>query len=118
VLVSQVQAGGVGLNMQAASVVVLVEPQWKPSAEEQAIARCHRMGQVRRVHVHRLLAEDSVDQLMLEVLARKGALVDAYVRESDLKDASTEAVDGSTSAEDERRILANERERLGLAAVN
>ena len=118
VLVSQIQAGGVGLNMQAASVVVLTEPQWKPSAEEQAIARCHRMGQVRRVHVHRLLAEDSVDQRMLEVLAEKGALMDAYVRESDLKDASVDAVDASShgAADDERRIVAGERARLGLAS--
>ena len=118
VLVSQIQAGGVGLNMQAASVVVLTEPQWKPSAEEQAIARCHRMGQVRRVHVHRLLAEDSVDQRMLEVLAEKGALMDAYVRESDLKDASVDAVDASShgAPDDERRIVAGERARLGLAS--
>lgn len=118
VLVSQIQAGGVGLNMQAASVVVLTEPQWKPSAEEQAIARCHRMGQVRRVQVHRLLAEDSVDQRMLEVLATKGALMDAYVRESDLKDASVDAVDASShgAPEDERRIVADERARLGLAS--
>jgi SNF2 family DNA or RNA helicase len=118
VLVSQIQAGGVGLNMQAASVVVLTEPQWKPSAEEQAIARCHRMGQVRRVHVHRLLAEDSVDQRMLEMLAEKGALMDAYVRESDLKDASVDAVDASShgAPDDERRIVAGERARLGLAS--
>ena len=118
VLVSQIQAGGVGLNMQAASVVVLTEPQWKPSAEEQAIARCHRMGQVRRVQVHRLLAEDSVDQRMLEVLADKGALMDAYVRKSDLKDASADAVDASShgAPDDERRIVAGERARLGLAS--
>ena len=118
VLVSQIQAGGVGLNMQAASVVVLTEPQWKPSAEEQAIARCHRMGQVRRVQVHRLLAEDSVDQRMLELLAEKGALMDAYVRESDLKDASVDAVDASShgAPQDERRIVADERARLGLAS--
>src|SRR5687768_10035249 len=61
VLLGQIQAGGTGLNIQAASVVVLTEPQWKPTIEEQAIARCHRMGQIRRVHVHRLLAKDSVD---------------------------------------------------------
>ena len=71
VLVSQIQAGGVGLNIQAASVVILTEPQWKPTIEDQAIARCHRMGQVRSVDVHRLLAEDSVDQRMLEILATK-----------------------------------------------
>ena len=93
VLVSQIQAGGVGLNIQAASVVILTEPQWKPTMEDQAIARCHRMGQVRPVDVHRLLAEDSVDQRMLEILAAKTVLFDEYVRRSELKDTSPEAVD-------------------------
>ena len=68
VLVAQIQAGGVGLNIQAASVVIITEPQWNPAIEDQAIARAHRMGQVRRVDVHRLLAEDSVDQRILEIL--------------------------------------------------
>ena len=123
VLVSQIQAGGVGLNMQAASVVILTEPQWKPSAEDQAVARCHRMGQVRPVNVHRLLAENSVDQRMLEILATKSVLFDEYVRRSDLKDASPDAVDVSdavatghavSQAEAERRIIELERRRFGF----
>lgn len=123
VLVSQIQAGGVGLNMQVASVVILTEPQWKPSAEDQAVARCHRMGQSRRVNVHRLLAEDSVDQRMLDILATKSVLFDEYVRRSDLKDVSPDAVDVSdadatqqvvSQAEAERRIVEVERRRLGL----
>ncbi|MGH8930350.1 MAG: DEAD/DEAH box helicase [Egibacteraceae bacterium] len=122
VLVSQIQAGGVGLNIQAASVVVLAEPQWKPSSEDQAIARCHRMGQVRRVRVHRLLAKDSVDQRMLEILRRKALLFDEYVRRSTLSDESPDAIDVSdvdttrevSEAEAERQIIKMERERLGL----
>jgi SNF2 family DNA or RNA helicase len=47
VLVSQIQAGGVGLNIQAASVVILAEPQLTPSMEEQAIARAHRIASPR-----------------------------------------------------------------------
>jgi SNF2 family DNA or RNA helicase len=122
-LVSQIEAGGVGLNIQAASVVILTEPQWKPSAEEQAIARCHRMGQARPVDVHRLLAEDSVDQRMLEILATKAALFDEYVRKSALKEISPDAVDISdlevteqvvSLAEEERRIIEFERQRLGV----
>ena len=56
VLVAQIGAGGTGLNIQAASVVILCEPQIKPSIEAQAIARVHRMGQVRTVQpdLHRL----------------------------------------------------------------
>jgi SNF2 family DNA or RNA helicase len=123
VLVSQIEAGGVGLNIQTASVVILTEPQWKPTTEEQAIARCHRMGQIRPVDVHRLLAEDSVDQRMLEILARKASLFDEYVRRSDLKDATRDAVDISgvkaardvaSQAELERRIVEVEQRRLGL----
>lgn len=67
VLLSQIEAGGVGLNIQAASVVVLAEPHWKPSVEEQAIARAHRMGQIRPVHVHRILAKDSIDERIVEI---------------------------------------------------
>ncbi|MDP8931362.1 MAG: DEAD/DEAH box helicase [Actinomycetota bacterium] len=123
VLVSQIEAGGVGLNMQAASVVILTEPQWKPTTEDQAIARCHRMGQIRPVNVHRLLAEDSVDKRMLEILATKAVLFDEYVRRSELKEISADAVDVSdidvtrdvvTQAEAERRIVEIERKRLGL----
>lgn len=115
-----------GLNIQAASVVILTEPQWKPTTEEQAIARCHRLGQIRPVDVHRLLAEDSVDQRMLEVLARKASLFDEYVRRSDLKDATPDAVDVSGvketrevagQAELERRIIETKQRRLGVDAV-
>jgi superfamily II DNA or RNA helicase len=122
-LVSQIQAGGVGLNIQAASVVILAEPQWKPTMEDQAVARCHRMGQVRTVDVYRLLAEDSVDQRMLDILATKAALFDEYARRSELKDISPDAVDisdldatkeASSRAADERRIVEMERKRLRL----
>jgi superfamily II DNA or RNA helicase len=123
VLVSQIQAGGVGLNIQAASVVIIAEPQWKPTIEEQAIARCHRMGQVRTVDVHRLLAEESVDERMLEILAAKAILFDEYVRRSELKETTPDSVDVSdltatketvTQAEAERRIIEMERKRLRL----
>lgn len=95
VLCAQIQAGGVGLNLQCASVVVLMEPQWKPSTEEQAVARAHRVGQTRPVVVHRMLARDSVDERMLEVLGRKRELFDAFARESAVRDASPEATETS-----------------------
>jgi SNF2 family DNA or RNA helicase len=116
-LVSQIQAGGVGLNIQAASVVVLTEPQWKPSVEEQAIARCHRMGQTRRVHVHRLLVKDSVDQRMLEIVDAKRALIGEYAERSSLKDATPDAVDIS-EVEATKRIVAEEQMRLGVTPAS
>jgi len=113
VLVAQIQAGGVGLNMQAASVVILCEPQVKPTLESQAIARTHRMGQVNTVQVHRLLTDDSVDERMLELLAHKAAEFDAYARDSAMADASPAAVDISEVAL-ARQLVAAERTRLQL----
>jgi SNF2 family DNA or RNA helicase len=117
VLVSQIQAGGVGLNMQAASVAVLCEPQVKPTMESQAVARLHRMGQVRKVQVHRLLTPDSVDQRMLELLDAKQRLFDDYAAKSDTADSSPEAKDIS-EPELARRIVEEEQERLALSLMS
>ena len=112
VLVSQIQAGGVGLNIQAASVVIICEPQLKPSLEEQAIARAHRMGQVQSVQVHRLLSEEGVDTRIVELLAEKRRLFDEFARRSDTAASAPEAFDLS-DGELARRILAEERQRFG-----
>ncbi len=121
-LVSQIQAGGVGLNIQAASVVIIAEPQWKPSTEDQAIARCHRMGQARRVQVHRLLNQNSVDEKIRSVLLQKAEQFDEYARKSAVKYASPEAM--AAMMEEElteagesgaaKAIVRQEQERLGL----
>ncbi|MGH6654618.1 MAG: DEAD/DEAH box helicase [Actinocrinis sp.] len=116
VLVSQIQAGGVGLNVQAASVVILCEPQVKPTLETQAIARAHRLGQVHKVQVHRLLVADSVDERMLELLDTKTELFDAYARRSETAESSPGARD-LTEPELARRVVDAERERLGVNAA-
>lgn len=111
VLVSQIVAGGVGLNIQAASVVVIVEPQLKPTTEWQAIARARRMGQLETVQVHRLLSEEGVDQRITEILARKKELFDDFARVSETAESAPEAFDIS-EAELAREVVAAERERL------
>ncbi|MFD4528553.1 DEAD/DEAH box helicase [Streptomyces sp. NPDC058470] len=111
VLLCQIEAGGVGLNLQAASVVILCEPQVKPTMEHQAVARAHRMGQVRPVQVHRLLATDSVDQRLLDILKNKTRLFDAYARRSDTAEHTPDAVDVSDSGL-ARRIVEEEQQRL------
>lgn len=116
VLVAQIIAGGVGLNIQAASVVVICEPQLKPTTEWQAIARAHRMGQLESVQVHRLLMEDSVDARILEILARKKQLFDDLVRVSATAESAPEAIDVS-EGELAREIIAAERQRLASAAA-
>lgn len=120
VILAQIEAGGVGLNIQAASVVILAEPQWKPSIEQQAVARAHRMGQTRRVQVHRLLAKDGVDERIQEVQEHKELLFEEYARHSDAKStgamatATAMATLGDESMPLEQRVIAAERARLGF----
>ena len=82
VLCAQILAGGTGLNIQAASVVVICEPQLKPSVENQAISRAYRMGQARNVQVFRLLCEDTIDERLFNVLKEKQAIFDAFADKS------------------------------------
>jgi SNF2 family DNA or RNA helicase len=82
VLLCQVQAGGTGLNIQAASVIIFCEPQIKPSIENQAISRAYRMGQIRTVIVHRLLCENTVDERMLELLREKQEVFESFADQS------------------------------------
>lgn len=109
VLLAQIIAGGVGLNIQAASAVVLLEPQWKPSTEEQAIARAHRMGQTRVVVVHKLLARATVDERLLAALEEKQRVFDESARPSELKEAAPEATEAGFA----RSLVAAEQAALG-----
>lgn len=93
VLLSQIQSGGIGLNIQAANVVIILEPQLKPSTEHQAIARLHRMGQLRRVVVHRMLAKNQIEVSLRNRLLVKQQDFDRTVRDSDVKDLSVDATD-------------------------
>lgn len=108
-LCCQVTAGGVGLNIQAASLVIFCEPQLKPSTETQAISRAYRMGQTRSVLVHRLLTEDTVDEAITALLRQKQALFDEYADRSAAGDAQTR-----TEQEWITRTVAGEQARLGL----
>nr|DAD19846.1 TPA_asm: hypothetical protein HUJ06_021309 [Nelumbo nucifera] len=85
VLLMSLKAGGVGLNLTAASNVFLMDPWWNPAVEEQAIMRIHRIGQKRRVCVRRFIVKDTVEERLQQVQARKqrmiaGALTDQEVR--------------------------------------
>ena len=102
VLASQIDAGGVGINLQAASVVILMEAQFKPSTEWQAIARVHRMGQSRTVNVHRILASGTIEEHLVRLIKQKANLFMAYAHESAIKDSSAMASDpNKSSIEDE-----------------
>ncbi|KAK6278867.1 hypothetical protein POUND7_019134 [Theobroma cacao] len=91
VLLMSLKAGGVGLNLTAASNVFLVDPWWNPAVEEQAIMRIHRIGQKRAVSVRRFIVKDTVEERMQQVQARKqkmiaGALTDEEVRSARIEE--------------------------------
>jgi len=110
VLVSQVQAGGTGLNIQAASVVIFCEPQIKPSIEDQAMSRAYRMGQTRNVEVFRLLSDESVDERILEILKTKQEIFDKFADESVVATEAEELTESAISAQ----IIEEEKKRLGI----
>ncbi len=113
VLLAQVVAGGVGLNIQAASVVIFAEPQIKPSLEAQAIARAQRMGQTRPVFVYRMLNERSVDERIVQLLETKQTVFDVYADRSvaaDENDEATSITEGTVVKE----IIEEERKRYNV----
>ncbi|MBF0492197.1 MAG: DEAD/DEAH box helicase family protein [Deltaproteobacteria bacterium] len=67
-------AGGVGLNLQNASVVINVDQPWNPAVLEQRIGRVHRMGQKEKVRVYNFVAEKTIEESMLGVLKFKKGL--------------------------------------------
>jgi superfamily II DNA or RNA helicase len=70
------KAGGTGLNLTAADYVYLLDPWWNPAVEAQAIDRTHRPGQLRPVFAYRLIAENTVEDKILELQAQKRQLAD------------------------------------------
>lgn len=81
ILLVSLQAGNAGLNLTAASHVIMLEPFWNPFVEDQAVDRAHRIGQRRPVTVYRLLVPDSVEDRILELQERKRALMEAALSE-------------------------------------
>ena len=79
VLIVQLQAGGTGLNLQAASRVIISSLPWSPAMESQGIHRALRFGQTRNVTVHRVILRDSVDERILRSQDRKLRLSAATV---------------------------------------
>jgi len=75
VFLVSLKAGGTGLNLTAASYVVLFDPWWNPAVEAQAIDRTHRIGQDRTVIAYRMLATGTIEEKIWELQQRKAALI-------------------------------------------
>ena len=81
-LVLSLKAGGTGLNLTAASHVVLYDRWWNPAVEDQARDRAWRIGQTRTVICHRLICPGTVDERVEEVVAGKRRIADLVLPKS------------------------------------
>jgi len=89
-LVLSLKAGGTGLNLTAASHVVLYDRWWNPAVEDQARDRAWRIGQSRTVICHRLICPGTVDERVEEVVAGKRRIADLVLpKSSSLADLDT-----------------------------
>ena len=70
------KAGGTALNLTAADTVIHYDPWWNPAVEAQATDRAHRIGQTKSVFVYKLIAQDTVEERMLQLQADKRVLAD------------------------------------------
>ncbi len=81
VFLISLKAGGFGLNLTAASYVVLFDPWWNPAVENQAIDRTHRIGQVNKVIAYRLLIKNSIEEKIRALQKQKSGLADDVLGE-------------------------------------
>ncbi len=107
VLPIQIHAGGIGLNIQTAEIVILCEPQLKPSDEMQAISRIYRMGQVHHVFVYRLLSADTIDETLVKRLHDKQNIFDQFADESEMSEQLEQFEEADIQA-----LIQNERKKL------
>ena len=70
------KAGGTGLNLTAADIVIHYDPWWNISAENQATDRTYRIGQKNNVHVYKMITKNSIEEKIYELQKRKEKLVD------------------------------------------
>jgi SWI/SNF-related matrix-associated actin-dependent regulator of chromatin subfamily A3 len=76
VLLATISCGGVGLDLTAASQAYIVEPQWNPMSESQALDRIHRLGQSREVFTTRYVMKDTWEEQVIKLQQRKQELAD------------------------------------------
>ncbi len=81
-LLISLKAGGVGLNLQAASKVVLFDRWWNPATEEQAIHRAHRFGRKKHLQVIRFLIINSIEERIRDVLITKNKFFEEFVEKA------------------------------------
>jgi SNF2 family DNA or RNA helicase len=83
VFLISLKAGGTGLNLTAADYVYILDPWWNPAVENQAIDRCYRMGQDKKVMAYRMICKDTVEEKIMELQKSKLKLAKDVISEGD-----------------------------------
>jgi len=84
VFLISLKAGGTGLNLTAADYVIHMDPWWNPAVEDQASDRAHRIGQTRPVTIYRLVAQQTIEEKIVDLHKTKRALADSLLEGTDL----------------------------------
>ncbi|MEX0967637.1 MAG: DEAD/DEAH box helicase [Bacteroidia bacterium] len=79
VFLISLKAGGTGLNLTAADYVYIVDPWWNPAVENQAIDRCYRIGQDKKVIAYRMICKDTVEEKILQLQEKKRAVASEII---------------------------------------
>ncbi|KAL8136747.1 hypothetical protein V2J09_002748 [Rumex salicifolius] len=90
VLLMSLKAGGVGINLTAASNAFVMDPWWNPAVEDQAVMRIHRIGQTKTVRIKRFIVKGSVEERMVAVQARKQRLISGALTDHEVRSARIE----------------------------
>lgn len=80
VFLISLKAGGTGLNLTSADIVIHFDPWWNPAVEDQATDRAHRIGQENVVQVFKLVAKDTIEEKIIELQNKKKLLINAVVQ--------------------------------------
>ena len=83
VFLISLMAGGTGLNLTSADMVMHYDPWWNPAVEDQATDRAHRIGQKKNVYVMKMIASGSIEEKVLALQRRKQAVISATVDTTD-----------------------------------
>ena len=83
VFLISLMAGGTGLNLTGADMVMHYDPWWNPAVEDQATDRAHRIGQKKTVYVMKMIASGTIEEKVLALQRRKQAVINATVSTTD-----------------------------------
>jgi SNF2 family DNA or RNA helicase len=79
VFLISLKAGGTGLNLTAADYVYIVDPWWNPAVENQAIDRCYRIGQDKKVIAYRMICVDTLEEKIMKLKEKKQTVADSII---------------------------------------